>query len=66
MQDRKTETEKTKAASKPSDLGEIELKPAGDTVVTAKDLPAKAAGNKRIHPRRPLPLVPDAPDEETK
>ena len=58
MQDRKTETEKTKAASKQS---EILLEPAGEAVVTAKDLPAKTAASKRIHPRRPLPLVPDAP-----
>jgi hypothetical protein len=44
--------------------GEISLKPAGEVVVTHEDMPAKLPEDKRIHPRRPLPPVPEAPSED--
>lgn len=44
---------------------EVALKPGTEVVLTPKEAPAKPPDDKRIHPRRPLPVVPEAaPDNE--
>jgi hypothetical protein len=43
--------------------GEVDLNPSGEVIILPKEsLPAPPA-TKRIHPRRRLPLVPEAPGE---
>jgi len=44
-----------------SSSGELTLKPSGVVVVRHEETAAKAPEDKRIHPRRPLPLIPVAP-----
>jgi hypothetical protein len=45
--------------------GEVELEPVGEVRVDRpRDAPARQPEDKRIHPRRPLPAVPDAPKDE--
>ena len=39
---------------------EVVLEPAGEVVITPEETAARAPEGKRIHPRRPLPPVPDA------
>jgi hypothetical protein len=43
--------------------GEFELPSPGEVVAPHEDLPAKPPEDKKIHRRRPLPLVPEAPAE---
>jgi hypothetical protein len=42
------------------ETGELVLHSPGEVVVRPQDLPAGQPGGKTIHPRRPLPPVPDA------
>jgi hypothetical protein len=65
MQNQKTGTSKKEAAGGQSRAGEIRLKPAGEAVIAYKESLAKPPKNKRIHPRRPLPVVPHAPPKDT-
>jgi hypothetical protein len=45
----------------PADDGdEVEIPPAGEATVETRDKPPRAPAGKTIHPRRPLPAVPDA------
>jgi hypothetical protein len=39
---------------------EITLQPSGEVVVTHTETAAKAPEGKQIHPRRPLPRIPEA------
>jgi hypothetical protein len=39
------------------------LKPAGEALVKPHENPVEPPTDKRIHPRRPLPLVPEGPDD---
>lgn len=48
---------------KPLRPGEVRLKPAGEKTVKHEEKAPKAPDDKRIHRRRPLPLVPDKPAE---
>jgi len=48
----------------PPRTGEIVLQPSGEVVVSHEDTAARAPEGKRIHPRRVLPLVPQADQEE--
>ena len=43
---------------------ETHLESSGQFVVEHYLLPPKGAADKKIHPRRPLPLVPNAPPEQ--
>jgi len=46
-------------------LGAVPLKPAGDVIVKHEEEPPQPPEVKRIHPRRPLPVVPEAqPDQD--
>ena len=46
------------------DGDEVELTSSGEVVLTPSNIPPKGEPGKRIHPRRPLPPVPEAkPDE---
>ena len=65
MRGRKVRAGKKKAGLKRLRPGEVRLSSAGEAVLTYKEAPAKPPEDKRIHPRRPLPLVPEAPAEDT-
>lgn len=56
-----TDKEKSKGSQPRQD--EVSLEPSGEVVVIPKASLPKAPEDKRIHPRRPLPPIPDAPDE---
>jgi len=45
---------------------EIRLEPSGEVVVEHHSAPPTRQPDKQIHPRRPLPLVPNAPSEAAK
>ena len=47
-------------------VGEVRLKPLGQVRVVPTQKASEPPPDKRIHPRRPLPLVPEAPAEEDK
>jgi hypothetical protein len=51
--------------SQPDDA-ESRLESSGEVVVQHYATPPKGPGDKQIHPRRPLPLVPTAPPRPTK
>jgi hypothetical protein len=61
MEDRKAGDGEKKAARRRSDSVKIRLKSAGEAVLTYKKELVKSPGEKRIHSRRPLPPVPEAP-----
>ena len=46
-----------------SSTGEVILQSPGKVAVKHDDLPAKSTDDRKIHPRRPLPLVPEALDD---
>lgn len=43
---------------------QVRLKPAGEALVKPQENPAEPPTDKQIHPRRPLPLVPEGPDDQ--
>ena len=45
---------------------EIRLESSGEVVVEHHPAPPTSQPDKQIHPRRPLPLVPNAPSEPAK
>jgi hypothetical protein len=56
--DAKKESEKRQHGSK------VRLKPAGEARVKPQENPVEPPADKQIHPRRPLPLVPEGPDDD--
>jgi hypothetical protein len=64
MEDRKAGDGEKKAAWRQSDPVKIRLKSAGEAVLTYKKELVKSPGEKRIHSRRPLPPVPEAPGKD--
>jgi hypothetical protein len=58
-------TGKTKEESKQSrqDLGDVELEQAGEALVVPSEFLFTPAKSKKIHPRRVLPPIPEAPKE---
>ena len=42
--------------------GQVHLKPAGEALVKPQENSRSAPADKQIHPRRPLPLVPEGPE----
>ena len=56
------EDKKPSKTSKPGDR--ITLRSAGEVVITHRESAEKAPKDKRIHPRRPMPKVPEAPPED--
>jgi hypothetical protein len=48
---------------KPLRPGEVRLKPAGEATVKHEECAPEPPVDKRIHPRRPLPPVPEKPAE---
>jgi hypothetical protein len=57
----KSESGESKPADKPKAPEEITLQPSGEVVVTHTGTAARAPEGKQIHPRRPLPRIPEAP-----
>jgi hypothetical protein len=51
--------------SKDSDphQNDVDLKPSGEVTIAPKESPPTSPGTRRIHPRRMLPPVPEAPPE---
>jgi hypothetical protein len=66
MPGRKNASDRKKAVQKPSSVSEVPLRSSGEVIVTPKEAPARPLDDKQIHPRRPLPLVPDAPSTDTR
>lgn len=64
MPDRKAGATEKGSAETPSSPRESRLEPGGEAVVVYQETPLSPEEDKRIHPRRPLPLVPEAPNEE--
>lgn len=44
--------------------GEVELKRTGETTVKPRQEAEPAPPDKKIHPRRPVPLVPEKPQQD--
>ena len=49
-----------------SSSGELSLESVGEVVVTHHATPPKTGADNKIHPRRPLPLVPVDPLQQPK
>lgn len=64
MHDRKAGSHDDKYPRKSSGTDETYLEPAGEVEVHPQDAPPKPSETKRIHPRRPMPPVPEAPVED--
>lgn len=62
MPDRETDAKKKADERKP--VRQVHLKPAGEALVKPQENPVEPPTDKRIHPRRPLPLVPEGPDDQ--
>jgi hypothetical protein len=58
------EKDKNKPEKLPKPADSVRVPSPGETVVRYDQLPAKLPEGKTIHPRRPLPLVPDAAPEK--
>ncbi len=56
---------KARRVTPQSQAGEFTLESSGEVVVTHQPAPPKGPADKRIHPRRPLPLVPNARPKQT-
>jgi hypothetical protein len=52
---------KKRATAGSSSSGKSRLRPSGEVVVIHKEEAAKPPEDKQIHPRRPLPLIPQTP-----
>jgi hypothetical protein len=61
--DQKPESGKDQPPDCPSSE-EVELEPAGDAIVTHHEQARPPSPAKSIHPRRPLPLVPEKPSDK--
>ena len=62
MPDREANEEKK--GEKHQHGGPVHLKPAGKALVKPQENPIEPPTDKQIHPRRPLPLVPEGPDDD--
>ena len=58
------ETDAKDKAEKRQVVRQVPLKPAGEALVKPQENPVEPPADKRIHPRRPLPLVPEGPDDD--
>jgi hypothetical protein len=64
MPGRKPEALNNPKAPTSQPLRETPLDPAGEVEVIYRDLPPRPPEDKKIHQRRPLPRVPEAPAED--
>jgi hypothetical protein len=64
MQSRKSKRREG-TSRKTAPLNELRLKPAGEAKLEYSDLPPRAPADKRIHPRRTLPNIPDRPADDS-
>ena len=62
MPDRETDA-KNKAEERQV-VRQVPLKPAGEALVKPQENPIEQPADKQIHARRPLPLVPEGPDDQ--
>ncbi len=63
MKRKRTRPKQGQSVSKPAPPATTHLKPVGQVVVTYKQALEKLPEDKRIHPRRPMRVIPDkAPD----
>lgn len=62
MPDREAGTDENEENGKRSSGGQVRLKPAGEGRVRPLKVPIEPRADKQIHPRRPLPLVREGPD----
>jgi hypothetical protein len=62
MQKKKSGSGRKRTVRKSASPNEVRLKQGRETTVVYKDIPSSPAPDKRIHPRRALPLVPEGQD----
>jgi hypothetical protein len=62
MADRKDKIDESEKSEKRSSGGAVYLKSAGEAQVKPLEEPIEPPSDKQIHPRRPLPLVPEGPE----
>ena len=58
------ETDQKKETEKHEHVGKVHLKPAGEALVKPQENPVEPPADKRIHERRPLPLIPEGPADD--
>lgn len=66
MQGRRADARKRRKSKNSAPLRETALEPAGEVEVVYKEVPPMPPEDKKIHQRRPLPQVPEAPAEDAK
>ncbi len=66
MPNQQSRTEKKSQDAPSGEAPESRLESSGVFVVKHLATPPKGPANKQIHPRRRLPLVPDAPSQKIK
>ncbi len=66
MQDQNPRLAKKRQDTSSCPPAESRLESSGEFVVEHQPIPPKGPTDKKIHPRRPLPLVPNAPPEQKK
>lgn len=64
MKSRKGRGPSNRKAGNSAPLRETVLEPAGEVEVVYRDVPSVPPEGKKIHRRRPLPLTPDAPNQD--
>jgi hypothetical protein len=64
VQDNEAGTDRDKETGDESPLDEVTIKSSGEVVLIPKESLSKPPEDKHIHPRRPLPLTPEAPSED--
>ena len=64
MSDRKARADEENDSGDDPQQNEVSLDYSGEAVVVPRESLPKPAPGKRIHPRRPLPQVPQAPPED--
>lgn len=65
MQDQDPRLAKNRQDTSSRPPAESRLESAGEFVVEHRPIPPKGPADKKIHPRRPLPPVPNAPPHPT-
>jgi hypothetical protein len=64
VQDKEAGTDRDKETGDEARLDEVTLKSSGEVVLIPKESLSKPPEDKHIHPRRPLPLIPESPPED--
>jgi hypothetical protein len=66
MKNRKSRDQQKKALRESAPPNEAHLRPSKEAALVYKELPRKPADDKQIHPRRPLPPIPERTGDSSK